>query len=39
MAFRKNALMNNQHYKNKNTKTYHNASNATKNAVPLFKQT
>ena len=39
MASGKNSFMNNQHYKNQNTKkTYHNASNATKNAVSLFKQ-
>ena len=38
MDFRKNPLQNKQHYKNKNTKTYHNASNATKNGVSLFKQ-
>ena len=38
MASGKNAFMNNQYYKNQNTKTYHNASNATKNAVSLFKQ-
>ena len=25
-------------FKNQNAKTYHNASNVTKNAVPLFKQ-
>ena len=38
MASGKNALMNKQHYKNQNTKTYHNASNATKNAIFSFKQ-
>ena len=31
MASGKNTLMNKQHYKNQTTKTYHNASNATKN--------
>ena len=38
MASGKNALKNNQHYKNQNTKTYHNANNATKNAISSFKQ-
>ena len=38
MAFEKNVLMNKQHYKNQNTKTYHNTSNATKNAISSFKQ-
>ena len=33
-----NELKNKQHYKNQNTKTYHKASNATKNAVSSFKQ-
>ena len=37
MASRKNALMNKQHYKNQNIKTYHKASNATKNVISLFK--
>ena len=38
MASGKNAIMNKQHYKNQNTKTYHKASNASKNAISSFKQ-